>query len=126
MVELSTSIVALVASLLVGGLAIHLGATFALKSRNYTHAVVTALLGAVAWWLVGIALDEIALGGFGGPISSLVGMVVWVGVIRWRYEAGWLRAGLIGALAWIAALVVLAVLSAFGLEGVGAFGIPFV
>jgi hypothetical protein len=124
MVDLSTSVVALVASLLVGGLAIHLGAAFALTSRNYTHAVVTALLGAVAWWLVGIALDELAIG-IGGPISSVVGLLVWTGVIRWRYEAGWLRAGLIGVFAWIAALVVLAVLSTFGLEGIGAFGIPF-
>lgn len=124
MVELSTSLIALVVSLLVGGLAIHLGATFALKSRNYTHAVVTALLGAVAWWLVGVLLGEVAVD-FGGPISSVIGMLVWIGVIRWRYEAGWLRAALIGLFAWIAALVVLTVLGAVGVRGIEAFGIPF-
>lgn len=123
MVELTTSLVALVVSLLVGGLAIHIGALFVLKARDYTHAVVTALLGAVAWWLVGLVLGEITL--IGGPIASLVGLIVWVGVIRWRYRAGWVRAAAIGLGAWVAALVVITVLGHLGVHGIDAFGIPF-
>jgi len=123
MVEVTASVVALLVNLLVGGLAIHVGASLVLKSRNYTHAVVTALIGGVAWWLVGLVLGEVSI--VGGPVASIVGLIAWIGVIRWRYEAGWLRAAAIGLGAWIAALVVVTLLGAVGLRGIGVYGIPF-
>lgn len=123
MVTLQGSLVVLAVSLLVGGLAIYLGALFALKSRSYTHAVVTAALGGVAWWLVDLALSELSLG-VGGSVASLLGLVVWALVLRWRYNAGWVRAALIGVLAWLAALVVLALLSDLGVSGIDAYGVP--
>lgn len=117
------SIVVLVVSLLVGGLAIYLGALFALSARDYTHAVVTAALGALAWWLLGLGLEslEVALS---GRASSLLGLLVWVLVLRWRYRAGWIRAALIGLFAWLAALVVLALLAEFGVGGIDPYGVP--
>jgi hypothetical protein len=122
MVEFEGSLIVLAVSLLVGGLAIHLGATFALKSRNYTHAVVTAALGAVVWWLLGLAFADLEVSP--GPLASLLALLVWVGVLKYRYDAGWLRAGLIGLFAWVAAVVVLALLGAVGVRGITPFGVP--
>ena len=117
-----SSVVVFVVSLLVGGAAIHLGATFALKGKDYTYAIVTALLGSLAWTGVEVAfaLVDVSL----GSLASVLALVVWVGVVKWRYDAGWLRAGLIGVFAWIAALVVLSVLSALGVTAVDAYGVP--
>lgn len=122
MVTVSGSLIVLAVSLLVGGLAIHLGALFALKSSSYVHAIVTAGLGALAWWLLELVLAELNAGG--GSLASVLGLVVWVGVLRWRYRAGWLRAALIGVFAWVAALVVLAVLADFGVSSVEPYGVP--
>lgn len=49
---------------------------------------------------------------------------MWVGVINWRYPGGWLKAGLIGGVAWISTLVILFVVNAVLRLGVGAFGVP--
>jgi len=117
------SLVVLVVSLLVGGLAIHLGALFTLSARNYTHAVVTAALGALAWWLLGLGLESLDVG-LSARATSLLGLFVWVVVLRWRYRAGWTRAALIGVFAWVAALVVLAVLAAVGVDGIDPYGVP--
>ena len=108
------SIVAFVVALLVGGLAIYLSASLVADVRNYSHAVVTAFLGAIGWAIVAwIPL-----------IGSLLALVVWIGVINWRYPGGWTQAAIIGLVAWLSALVILVVLnSVFGL-GIGAFGIP--
>ncbi len=116
------NLVVLVVSLLVGGLAIHFGAAFALKGGDYTHAVVTAALGGVAWWLVGLAMAD--LEGVPPAVASFVALAVWVWVIRRRYRAGWVRAALIGLFAWLAALFVLAVLASGGIRGVDAYGVP--
>lgn len=118
---LEASVLVFAVGVLIGGFAIHIGAKFALKSRNYSHAVLTALLGAIAWALVDFGLGRI---GVGGRLASLVGLVVWVWVVRWRYDVGWLRAGFMGFWAWIAALVALALLSIFGVDTLDAYGIP--
>jgi hypothetical protein len=117
-----STVIVFVVSLLVGGAAIHLGATFALKGKDYTYAIVTALLGSLAWTgvEVALALVDVSL----GSLASVLALVVWVGVVKWRYSAGWLRAGLIGVFAWIAALLVLSVLSALGVTAVDAYGVP--
>lgn len=116
------SVVVFVVSLLVGGAAIHLGATFALKGRDYSHAVVTALLGALAWTGVEVALAWASVDV--GSLASVLALLVWVGVVKWRYRAGWLRAGVIGLFAWVAALVVLSLLSTLGVGAVDAYGVP--
>jgi len=121
MVEVQASLIVLAVSLLVGGLAIAIGATLALKSRDYSHAVLTALLGAVAWAIVDAIFAELELV---GALSSLVGLLVWVWVIRWRYDVGWVRGGFIGLFAWIAALVVLSLLALLGVNSLEAYGVP--
>jgi hypothetical protein len=112
------SIVAFVVALLVGGLAIYLSANAVIDVQDYSHAVVTAFIGAIAWGLTAwIPLF--------GPILALI---VWVGVINWRYPGGWVDAAIIGVVAWLAALVLLFVLNLvlgpiLGFS-VGAFGVP--
>jgi len=106
-------------SLLIGGAAIHVAARYAVYkgkpgALTFEHAVVTALLGAVAWAL----LAWVPL------VGSLLALVGWVGVIRWRYPGGWIKAGVTGAAAWAAAVVVLAALEIVGVGSVSALGIP--
>lgn len=106
-------------SLLIGGAAIHIAAKHVLYrdgfgAATFDHAIVTALLGAVAWAL----LAWVPL------IGSLLGLVGWIGVIRWRYPGGWIKAGVTGAAAWAAAVVVLAALELLGVGAVSALGVP--
>lgn len=108
------SLVAFLVALLVGGLAIFISAKFVVGVDDYSHAVITALLGAIAW----------ALTSWIPLIGPLLALVVWVGVIKWRYPGGWVKAGIIGAVAWVAALIILFVLNSVLQLGVGAFGIP--
>lgn len=108
------SIVAFVVALLVGGLAIYLSARFVVDVNDYSHAVVTALLGALGW----------ALTSWVPLVGPLIALVVWVGVINWRYPGGWMKAAVIGGGAWVAALLVLLVVNSVFRLGIGAFGVP--
>lgn len=116
-----TSLIVFAVSLLIGGFAIHTGAKLAFASRDYAHAVVTALLGAVAWAIVDLVLAEV---GAGGVLASLAGLIVWVWVVRRRYSVGWFRAGVVGVGAWLAALIVLVILGLFGIGNLDALGVP--
>jgi len=108
------SIVAFLVALLVGGLAIYVSARLVADVDDYSHAVITALLGAIGWAIASLV----------PVIGSILALVVWVGVINWRYPGGWVKAAIIGGVAWVSALVILFVLnSVFGL-GIGAFGVP--
>ncbi|MFA9425567.1 hypothetical protein [Natronorubrum sp. A-ect3] len=114
MVPVIGSPVAFVVALLVGGLAIYVAASIVADIQDYSHAILTAFVGAIAW----------ALTAWIPLFGPLLALIVWVWVINWRYPGGWINAGLIGLIAWIAALGILFVLNAvFGL-GVGAFGVP--
>lgn len=106
-----SSIVVFLVSLLIGGLGIYVGAWFLASSRNYGHAVVTAALGSVAWWLVALFVGDVWLL---GPVLVLL---AYLGVIKVRYRTGWLTAAGIALVAWITVLVVLAILSAVGAGG---------
>jgi len=108
------SLVAFVVALLVGGLAIYLSARVVADVDDYGRAVVTAVLGALGWavtaWIPLI-----------GPILALI---VWIGVLKWRYPGGWGTAAVMGLIAWVAALLILFVVNAVLGVGVGAFGVP--
>jgi hypothetical protein len=99
---------------LVGGLALFVSSRFLAGIKDYDHAVLTALLGALLWAL----LSPIPLL---GPVVALVG---WVAILKWRYPVGWLRAGAVGAAAWATAVVVVAALELIGLGAVSAVGVP--
>ena len=108
------SVVSFVVALLVGGLAIYLSARFVVDVDDYGPAVVTAFLGAVGW----------ALTSWVPLIGPLVALVVWVGVINWRYPGGWTKAAIIGVGAWLSALVILLLVNSVFRLGIRAFGIP--
>ncbi|SEH12916.1 hypothetical protein SAMN04487967_1026 [Natronorubrum sediminis] len=114
MVALIGSLVAFVVALLVGGLAIYFGASVIAGVDDYSHAVVTALVGAIAWALVAwIPL-----------IGPLIALVAWIWVINWRYPGGWMNAALIGLTAWLSALLILFLVNAAPGIQIDAFGVP--
>ena len=76
--------------------------------------MVTALIGAVAW----------ALTSWIPLLGTIVALVVWVGVINWRYPGGWIAAVKIGLIAWVTALAVLVLVNIVFRLDIGAFGIP--
>jgi ABC-type branched-subunit amino acid transport system permease subunit len=114
-------IILFVVGLLVGGLAIYLGARVVLKSNDYSYAVFTALIGAVVLAVLQYILS--ITGGLGG-LSFIVTLLVWVAVIRWRYSASWINSAVTGLVAWVALVLVLFVLSAAGLTPPEAVGFP--
>jgi len=108
------SIVAFVIALLIGGLAIYVSARIVVDVDDYSHAVVTAFLGAVGW----------ALTAWIPLLGPVIALLVWVGVIKWRYPGGWVKAAVIGIGAWLSALLILLVMNSVFQLGIGAFGIP--
>jgi len=112
------SILVFVVSLLVGALGIYVGARVVADYDDYTYAIVTALLGAIVWGVVGFFFGWIPLL---GPILVLI---AYVAVINARYPGGWVNAILIALVAWIASLVVLYALALVGIGGFEAVGIP--
>ncbi|MFB6071652.1 MAG: hypothetical protein ABEJ88_01655 [Halobacterium sp.] len=108
------SLVVFAGSLIVGGVAIHVAASHLVDAGDYGDAVLTALLGSLAWAL----LDGIPL------VGGLVAPVAWIAVIKWRYPVGWLRAGMVGVAAWAVATVVLAALALLGVGSFEALGVP--
>ncbi|ELZ19477.1 hypothetical protein [Natrinema limicola] len=101
-------------SLLVGGVALHVGTHVVADARDYAHAVLTALLGAVVW----AVLESVPL------LGGLLALIAWVAIVRWRYRLGWLRSAGVGVVAWTAAVVVLAALELVGIGSVSALGVP--
>ncbi|WP_136590310.1 hypothetical protein [Salinigranum halophilum] len=112
------SVIGFVVSLLVGGFGIYVGARFVVDEADYGHAVVTALIGAVVWAVVGLFLGWIPL------LGVVFTLVAYVAVVNWRYPGGWVEAAGIALVAWAASLVTLAVLSFLGVGSLSAFGIP--
>ena len=108
------SLVAFIVALLIGGLAIYISARVITDTDDYSHAVVTAFIGAIAW----------ALTAWLPVFGLIIALIVWIAVINWRYPGGWLQAGLVGIVAWISALAILYVLNGLLGLGIEAFGVP--
>jgi hypothetical protein len=117
-VEPVDSLVVFVVSLLVGALGIYVGARIVSGVEDYTYAIVTALVGAIVWGVVGFFVGWIPLL---GPILVLI---AYVAVINWRYPGGWVDATMIALIAWIAAIVVLWILAAADITAFEAVGVP--
>lgn len=106
-------------SLLVGTVAITLGARLLIDAdTGFRRASVTALIGAIVYTVVGFFLGWIPLL---GPILMLV---AWIGIINWQYPGGWGTAGGIGLAAWLVAVVILFGLAEVGLVAPDAMGVP--
>lgn len=111
------SLVTFVVGLLIGGLAVFIAAGVVTGTRDYGHAVFTALFGALVWGLAAHFLSWVPL------IGEFIPLVAWIWLIRGRYGTSWLHAAIIGFIAWASAVLVLAVLPFAGITD--AVGVPF-
>lgn len=112
------SLVVFTVSLLIGALGIYAGARVVTDRDDYTYAIVTALIGAIVWGVLGFLVGWIPL------LGPLVVLLAYVTVINLRYPGGYLRALAISLVAWVAALAVLVVLAAAGITTFEAVGVP--
>lgn len=113
------AVFAFLVSLIIGAIAIHLGARLIVDSgAGYRRAAVTALIGAVVWSVVAFFFGWIPL------LGPLLTLIAWIGIINWRYEGGWGTAAAIGIVAWLVALGILYALALVGFVGFEAIGIP--
>ncbi|MDS0282392.1 hypothetical protein [Haloarcula onubensis] len=113
-----SGVLVFIVSLLVGTVAITLGAQVLVdRDTGFGRAAVTALLGALVYALVGVFLGWIPL------LGPILMFVAWVGVINWQYPGGWGTALGIAFVAWLAAVLILYGLALLGIA-TDAFGIP--
>lgn len=114
-----SALLSFVVSLLVGAFAIYIAASVVTGVTDYGHAIVTAVVGALAWLLTSLFLGWIPL------LGPLLVLVVYLWVINARYPGGWIDAAIIALVAWAGAFVIVALLSVIGILD-GALGVPFV
>ncbi|ARS90194.1 hypothetical protein [Natrarchaeobaculum aegyptiacum] len=112
------SLIVFVVSLLIGALGIYLGAMVIVDAEDYTYAIITALIGAVVWAVVGFFLGWIPL------LGPVLVFIAYLAVINTRYPGGWIDAAAITIVAWLSVLVVLYVLAFLGVTGFEAAGVP--
>ena len=111
------SVIVFVVSLLVGGVGIFVGAKLFASASSYAYAVITAGIAALVWALMSYLVG----GSLVGPVATLL---AYLAVIKWRYGIGWLRAGAVALVAWISAIVVLSALASVGVGSFSAIGVP--
>lgn len=112
------SLVVFVVSLLIGAFGIFVGAKVVVDTEDYTYALITALIGAIVWAIVGFFFGWIPL------LGPLLVFVAYLAVINARYPGGWIEAIVITLIAWLSVLVVLYVLAVIGVTGFEAAGVP--
>lgn len=106
-------------SLLVGTVAIRLGAQVMIDSDiGFRRAIITAVIGAIVYAAVGLFLGWIPV------LGPLLMLIAWIGVINWQYPGGWGTAIGIGVIAWIVAVAILFGLSTLGIVTPEALGVP--
>jgi hypothetical protein len=111
------SLIVFVVSLLVGGLDIFVGAKLFTSASSYTYAVVTAGIAVLVRGLMSSLFG-------GSPVGAALTLVAYLAVVTWRYGIGWLRAGAVALVAWVLAVVVLTALASVGVGSFSAVGIP--
>lgn len=105
-------------SIIIGAAAINVGARLLIdSSTGFRRALITAILGSLAWGLFSF-LEFIPV------LGILLMLVVWVAVINWQYPGGWGTAIGIGVLAWIVAVAVVYLIATVTNLGLEVFGIP--
>ncbi|WP_018256516.1 hypothetical protein [Halomicrobium katesii] len=115
------SVVTFIVSLLIGGLGIYVGARVMTGGGDFERAVWTALFAALGVGVVSLLVGWIPL--LGGLLGTVLGFLVYLGVINWRYPGGWIDAAGIALIAWLASVLVLTLVSPLLPGGVGALGV---
>ncbi|WP_255171699.1 hypothetical protein [Natrononativus amylolyticus] len=112
------TLVVFIVSLLIGALGIYVGARVIVDTDDYTYAIITALLGAIVWGVVGFFFGWIPL------LGPLLVLIAYLAVVNARYPGGWVQAAAITIIAWLSVLIVLYVLAVLGVTGFEAVGVP--
>lgn len=112
------TLIVFVVGLLLGALGIYVGARFIVGVEDYTYAIITALLGAIIWAVLGALIGWIPL------VGPLIVLLAYIGVLHWRYPGGWIDAIGIALVAWLAILIVLWALAALQIMPPEAVGVP--
>lgn len=108
-------------SLLIGTAAILVGARLVVdRDAGVFNAAFTALVGALAWAASALFLDWIPL------VGVFLMLLVWVGIINWRYPGGFRAAVGIGFVAWVVAVAIVYALAGLGVVAPEALGIPWI
>ena len=97
MVELITSSIGFVISLLVSTVVVYFTTKFFGEKEGIGTAVLAAVMGALIY--------SVAYA-FTGIFASLVGGIAWLLALQWLYKIGWMRSLLIAVVIWILAAVV--------------------
>ena len=111
---LTETVATFVVSLMVGGLALAVGQRVVVGDADLYGATLTAAIGAVAWAIV----DGVPL------LGPLLALGISLAVLHWRFDAGWAGTAAIGVVAWITAVVAVAIGAALGLPVQEAIGVP--
>lgn len=112
------SLIVFLVSLLIGGFGLYVGGRVVADVDDYSHAILTAVIGAVVWLLASVFLGWIPL------LGAIATLVAYVAVINIRYPGSWIDAILIALVAWVASVAVMTVLGFLGVTAPGAFGVP--
>lgn len=112
------TLIVFVVSLLVGATGIYVGARVITNTDDFSKAVVTALVGAIVWAIVGLFFGWIPL------LGPLLALIAYLAVVKWQYPGGWVNAIGIALIALVTSLVVLYVMALVGLIGFEALGVP--
>jgi hypothetical protein len=115
---LADQVVVFVASLVIGAFGIHVGALVVTGQDAFGKALLTALVAAIVWSIASFFLGDVP---YVGPLLTLL---AYLAVVKWQYSASWLASGAIALLAWIVGLGVLSLLSLVGIGSLEAVGIP--
>lgn len=115
MVTLVSSVIGFVVSLLVGALGIYVGARIVVDVRDYSYALVTALVGSLVWFVVAFFIPF---------IGGLLALLAYLWLVNRRYPGGWGSAIAITLVAYLASAAVLYLLAVVGITSFEALGVP--
>lgn len=116
---LITSIIIFVVSLVIGAAGIYAGVRLVADSTiGFGSALITALLGVIVYTIFGF-FEFIPI------IGPLLLLIIWIGVINFRYPGGWGTAASIGFVAWIISVIIIYLIVSFlGIGSLSALGVP--
>lgn len=117
------TLVTFIIGLLVGGLAVYVGAQLVVGKGDLWTAVWTALFGSLGWVLAMALVGWIPF--LGGILGTLLGLAVYLMIVSVQYNVDWVEAAAISFVAWIAVIVVRFFLGPL-LGPRGVVGVPFV
>jgi hypothetical protein len=85
------------------------------KKAKFSHAVLIVILGVV----LGVVIGAVA---HSGLLSALISFIVWLGLIKYLFECGWLKALAVAIVAVIIFVIIAIILAVIGIGIVG-FGL---